>query len=110
VLEGALDVGDALEDAVEEDDFRPVSLSQIDILRDVGRQEGLTWLVIRALVDPDDDKIKNRRNETRGILSHGQGPHDHVLRAPCRFSASSSKPCPQLPQPTQSLWRFFFDM
>ena len=42
VSEGAFDVGDALEEAVEEEDFRPVSLSQIDILRSVGKQAGLT--------------------------------------------------------------------
>ena len=50
--EGAFDVGEALEDVVEEDDFPPVSLSQIDILRNVGRRAGLTnWWQVSELAE-----------------------------------------------------------
>jgi hypothetical protein len=54
VSAGAFDLGDAPEDVVEEDDFLPVSLSQIDILQDASRRTGLTnwWLVSKLAEVP----------------------------------------------------------
>lgn len=52
--EGALDVGDVLEEVVEDDDFRPVSLSQMDILENVGKLAGSTSWVAGELIEVDD--------------------------------------------------------
>ena len=44
---GGFDVGDALDDVVEDGDFRPVSLSQIDILEGAGKRAALDWFSSR---------------------------------------------------------------